>query len=163
MLTNGDVIHMPSWQRKELMEELDFFSLPPLPKLPTLHNIIDIIEGLLDRKEWPHWMMGILEEGFVVSFHRRRTRYRRSEEVRIKGGDIRKYPGNFELPPETIDQEIDSIDRIRVYTRGNPQLHHRVRSGQVGSDAIRIFNEMFNEMFMDRIYVSDDAFLTLCR
>ena len=112
MLTNGDVIHMPSWQRKELMEELDFFSLPPLPKLPTLHNIIDIIEGLLDRKEWPHWMMRILEEGFVVSFHRRRTRYRRSEEVRIKGcvslkgpvrfkGDIRKYPGNFELPPET--------------------------------------------------------------
>ena len=114
-------------------------------------------------------MISILEEGFVVSFHRRRTRYRRSEEVRIKGGvslkgpvrfkgDIRKYPGNFELPPETIDQEIDSIDRIRVYTRGNPQLHY-----PVGSDAIRIFNEMFNEMFMDRIYVSDDAFLKLCR
>ena len=173
MLTNGDVIHMPSWQRKELMEELDFFSLPPLPKLPTLHNIIDIIDAMMDQnhdsKEWPPWMMGILEEGFVVSFHRKRTRYRRSEEVRISWPsfdiDIRKiypgYPGYRKLPPETIDQEIDRIDRIRVSTKDNPQLHHPGSNTSPDHPAIRIFNELFNEMFRDRIYVSDDAFLKL--
>ena len=121
MLTNGDVIHMLSEERQELIEELDFFSLPPLPKLPTLHNSLTAIHERLHTYGRLH-----TDAHCTTSFH-----YVNGEEIRVieirvmdptlgSGPDflIRKYPGHLILPRETLNQEITGIDRIGVYVSG---------------------------------------------
>ena len=185
MLTNGDVIHLPSWKRQELLEELDFFSLPPLPKLPTLHNILTAIEErlVLHADGAPeainaHWPSRPLNR-INTTVEEARQEWRESERRR-HGPQFDRFVVLFHYSPyigETIGVNVGlTVPNIVVQksTPGVPgqitQLPAQTIYQEIsGLDRIEVsihqnwghilHKSSVSDVFKDPIRVSDGAFL----